>query len=82
MSILRNVNYMPPVIYTFYFTYKWCYFFLELPRVDNNRWLMFHMARSKVYVSILKISCYKRGNLYIHVKCNAPLNGFIARDMT
>ena len=20
-------------------------------------------------------------NLYIHVKCNAPLNGFIARDM-
>ena len=21
------------------------------------------------------------GNLYIHVKCNAPLNGFIARNM-
>ena len=29
------------------------------------------------YVSIF----YFLGNLYIHIKCNAPLNGFIARYM-
>ena len=29
------------------------------------------------YVSILNFL----GNLYIHVKCNAPLNGFITRYM-
>ena len=29
------------------------------------------------YVSIF----YFLGNLYIHVKCNAPLNGFIGRYM-
>ena len=32
---------------------------------------------------ILQLRLYFKflGNLYIHVKCNAPLNGFIARDM-
>ena len=29
------------------------------------------------YVSILNFL----GNMYIHIKCNAPLNGFIARYM-
>ena len=33
------------------------------------------------YAVATHTTAFFKGNLYIHVKCNAPLNGFIARDM-
>ena len=34
-----------------------------------------------LFILELRLNFLFLGNLYIHVKCNAPLNGFIARDM-
>ena len=43
--------------------------------VENFCFLLIYLCYNYVSISIFL------GNLYIHVKCNAPLNGFIARYM-
>ena len=42
---------------------------------------LFFVFYGSIYFTTTSLFFFFLGNLYIHVKCNAPLNGFIARYM-
>ena len=45
------------------------------------RLILFIYIFTDLFILHLRLYFLFLGNLYIHVKCNAPLNGFIARYM-